>query len=74
MALRLARNVSRVGNGKGPLKPVWPAAKFKDKFGDWPRFAWNTLAPASEVSAEVRSWVRSRDIAYSKRMAKERGS
>ena len=62
MALRLMRNVGRVT----PLKPAWAAAKYKDKFGSWPPFAWNNFAPASAVSAEVSSWVRSRDIAYAK--------
>lgn len=66
MALRTVRNTVRPGQGKEPLKPTWPAAKFKDKFGTWPPFAWNNLAPASEVSAEISSWVRSRDIAYAK--------
>jgi hypothetical protein len=70
MKLRMERNAARAV----PYKPLWAACKFKDKFGEFPPFAWNTLAPAANVSAEVRSWVRSRDIAYSKRMAKERGS
>jgi superfamily II DNA or RNA helicase len=68
MALRLARNASRASKGQEPLKPGWVAAKFKDKFGAWPPYDWNSLSPAHEVSAEVSSWVRSRDIAYAKRM------
>ncbi len=68
MALRAVRNTVRTGRGRELLKPGWSAAKFKDKFGTWPPFAWNSLAPASEISAEVSSWVRSRDIAYAKRM------
>ena len=73
-ALREQRNVWRVSNGKEPLKPAWAAAKYKDKFGEWPPFAWNSLSPANEPSLEVSSWVRSRDIAFAKRMAKERAA
>jgi DNA repair protein RadD len=45
-----------------------PAVNFKEKFGTWPPF--RTIEP-SEPSAEVRSWVRSRMIAYAKRKEKE---
>jgi DNA repair protein RadD len=72
MALRMVRNQGRVSNGRDPLKPTWPAAQFKDKFDAWPPFSWNDLGPAREISAEVNSWVRSRDIAYAKRVAKAR--
>lgn len=41
----------------------WVAHKFKEKFGDWP--AVPTVTPI-EPSAEVLSWVRSRNIAYAK--------
>ena len=70
MALRLMRNEDRASNGKEPLKPQWAAAQFKDKFGSWPPFDWNSLPPAAAVSPEIKSWVRSRNIAYAKRMAK----
>jgi DNA repair protein RadD len=70
MALRLVRNEDRASNGKEPLKPQWAAAQFKDKFGSWPPFDWNSLPPAAAVSPEIKSWVRSRNIAYAKRMAK----
>jgi hypothetical protein len=66
MALRLVRNEDRASNGKEPLKPQWAAAQFKDKFGSWPPFDWNSLPPAAAVSPEIKSWVRSRDIAYAK--------
>jgi DNA repair protein RadD len=48
-------------------KPGWAAHKFKEKFGRWP-----TVRPSApmEPSAEVRSWVRSRTIAWLK--SKER--
>jgi hypothetical protein len=74
MALREERNESRASNGKEALKPGWAAAKYKDKFGEWPPFAWNSLAPASKASREVSSRVRSRDIAFAKRTVKERAN
>jgi superfamily II DNA or RNA helicase len=70
MALRLVRNEERIGKGKAPLKPGWSAALFKDRFAEWPPFAWNNLPPAAAGSPEIQSWVRSRDIAFAKRMAK----
>ena len=70
MALRLVRNELRVSVGKAPLKPAWAAAQFKDRFGAWPPFDWNSLPPAAAVSPEIQSWVRSRDIAYARRAAK----
>jgi superfamily II DNA or RNA helicase len=68
VALRLVRNRLRTAKGQEPLKPAWAAAKFKDKFGDWPPFSWNNLLPSGDISSEVHSWVRSRDIAYAKAM------
>ena len=44
-------------------KPGWIAHKFKEKFGHWPQ---KRYVPAIEPSAEVLSWVRSRNIAYAK--------
>jgi DNA repair protein RadD len=70
MTLRAKRNVTRPLKGKPPLKPEWAAGQFKNKFGSWPPRAWNYLGPAPEVSPEVESWVRSRDIAYAKAMQK----
>jgi DNA repair protein RadD len=74
MALRLVRNEERLINGKPPLKPTWAAAKYKDRFHSWPPFAWNDLPPAAAVSPEIKSWVRSKDIAFAKRMAKDRAA
>jgi hypothetical protein len=70
MALRLVRNEDRIVKGKAPLKPSWAAAKYEDRFSEWPPFAWNSLPPATAVNPEVQSWVRSRDIAFAKRVAK----
>jgi DNA repair protein RadD len=44
-------------------KPGWAAHKFKEKFGTWPATG---IADPIEPSPEVRSWVRSRMIAYAK--------
>jgi DNA repair protein RadD len=51
-------------------KSGWAAVNFKEKFGTWPPV--RTVAPI-EPSPEVRSWVRSRMIAYAKRKQAERG-
>ena len=47
--------------------PKWPTANFMQKFGHWP--AERTVDPALP-SAEIRAWVRSRQIAYGKARAK----
>jgi superfamily II DNA or RNA helicase len=43
----------------------WVAHQFKQKFGTWP--AWGFTPEPIPPSAEVRSWVRSRMIAFAKR-------
>jgi DNA repair protein RadD len=42
----------------------WAAHKFKEKFGMWP--PWGARPQPIEPTPEVRSWVRSRQIAYAK--------
>jgi superfamily II DNA or RNA helicase len=49
-------------------KPGWTAHKFKEKFGCWP--ATRTVEPAPPTP-EVRSWARSRMIAYAKSRPRE---
>jgi DNA repair protein RadD len=44
-------------------KPGWAAHKYKEKFGGWPPS--RTITPM-QPSAEVLSWVRSRNIAWAK--------
>jgi superfamily II DNA or RNA helicase len=44
-------------------KPGWAAYKYKEKFNEWPPRGDVTLLPPN---AEVRSWVRSRNIAWAK--------
>ncbi len=45
-------------------KPGWAAHKYKEKFGTWP--PWGSLPRPISPLPEVRSWVRSRLIAYAK--------
>jgi DNA repair protein RadD len=45
-------------------KPGWTAYKYKEKFNAWP--AWGGRPQPIEPTPEVRSWVRSRQIAYAK--------
>jgi hypothetical protein len=45
----------------------WAAHKYKDKFGEFPK--WGVAPRPIPPTPEVRSYVRSRDIAYAKRRA-----
>jgi DNA repair protein RadD len=49
-------------------KPNWPAVNYRQKFGCWPGPYGATTTPIPP-SPEVRSWVRSRMIAYARRSA-----
>jgi DNA repair protein RadD len=42
----------------------WIAPKYKEKFGQWP--PWGAVAQPIPPTSEVRSWVRSRMIAFAK--------
>jgi DNA repair protein RadD len=44
-------------------KPGWIAHQYKTKFGNWPP---SRIVPQEPPTPEVRSWVRSRQIAYAK--------
>lgn len=46
-------------------KSGWAAHKFKEKFGAWPQ--WGASPDPLPPTPEVRSWVRSRQIAFAKR-------
>jgi DNA repair protein RadD len=48
-------------------KPGWASFKYKEKFGEWPR---SKFAVPRTPSPATRSWVRSRQIAYAKGIAK----
>jgi DNA repair protein RadD len=45
----------------------WAAHKFKSKFGHWPA---GTKPAAQTPTAETRSWIRSRQIAYAKALGR----
>lgn len=46
-------------------KPGWAANKYREAIGVWPNaYKW---APEIPASAEVISWIRSRQIAFAKR-------
>jgi DNA repair protein RadD len=53
-----------IGDERG-YKAGWAAHKYKEKFGVFP--AWGASPNPVAPTAEVRSWVRSRMIAYAKR-------
>jgi superfamily II DNA or RNA helicase len=44
-------------------KPGWAANKYRERFGVWPRGLHDNAGP---VPVEVRSWVKSRQIAFAK--------
>jgi DNA repair protein RadD len=54
--------------GERSYKSGWVSHKFKEKFGTWPSSRYVTPV---EPSAEVLSWVRSRNIAFAKARRKE---
>ena len=55
-----------IGQERG-YKPGWASYKFKEKFG---RFPHSNIVIPIEPSPEVRSWVRSRQIAWAKAQEK----
>jgi DNA repair protein RadD len=57
--------LTRIGTARGYKMPGWASVQYKEKFGAWPPYG---QAPEPlEPTAEVLSWVRSRQIAYAKR-------
>jgi DNA repair protein RadD len=66
--LTFYRELAEKRRRKPTIKDGWAAAKFKEKFGDWPPFDWRNPQPLPPDPA-TRAWVRSRDIAYA--MAKQ---
>jgi DNA repair protein RadD len=60
--------LTAIGLERG-YKTSWPAVNFKEKFGGWPPV--RTVAPI-EPSPEVRSWVRSRMIAFAREKERAR--
>jgi superfamily II DNA or RNA helicase len=70
MRVRWHAELAWIARDRG-YRSGWAAYKFKEKFGDWP--PRETPAPCSP-SPEVKSWVRSRQIAYAKAMQKADGA
>jgi DNA repair protein RadD len=50
-------------NDEGP-KPGWVAYKYKEKFGSFP--SWGGTPAPIPPTPEVKSWVRSRMIAFAR--------
>jgi DNA repair protein RadD len=55
--------LTHIGEERG-YKPGWSAHQYKQKFGVFP--AWGAAPEPIRPTPEVRSWVRSRMIAYAK--------
>jgi hypothetical protein len=47
-------------------KPGWAANQYRARLGVWPNNDIADVAPALNVSPEVRAWIRSRLIAWAK--------
>ena len=60
------RQLLKIAQERG-YSPGWASHKHKERFGGWPATRYATPA---EPTHEVRSWVRSRIIAYAKGRAK----
>lgn len=45
--------------------PKWAAAKYLDKFKEWPPFEWNN-DPMCSVSAQTANWIKSTNIRWAK--------
>lgn len=52
-------------------KSGWASAQFKELAGKWPPFSWRDMGLSNEPAPELLSWLRSRQIAYSKARAKQ---
>jgi superfamily II DNA or RNA helicase len=60
------RQLTAIAMDRG-YKPGWAAHKFKEKFGQWPP---RVPVQPEDPTPEVRSWVRSRQIAWAKAQQK----
>jgi hypothetical protein len=67
---RFYRMLLHVGGERG-YAHGWAAHKFKEKFGEWP--SWRHADPLRPDDT-TRAWVRSRQIAFARAMAKQRGA
>jgi superfamily II DNA or RNA helicase len=46
-------------------QPKWAACQFRDRFGAWPPWSWNT-DPVAAPTRPTRGWIKSRWIAWRK--------
>lgn len=67
--MRWHRQLAQIAAERG-YKSGWASHKYREKFGQWPAARDAGTEP---VSAEVRAWVRSRQIAYAKAMQRRAG-
>ena len=51
--------------GERKYSSKWAAAQFRERFGEWPPWSWNSR-PKLEPTLATRRWVKSRTIAYAK--------
>lgn len=58
------RELRAIAEERG-YRPGFAAAKFREKHGDWPPYAWRDAEPV-EPSLATRRWVKSRAIAWAK--------
>ena len=56
--------VRGIGEERG-YKPGWAAHKFRERFGEWPPFDWNSDLVLQPTLAS-RRWIKSRQIAWAK--------
>jgi DNA repair protein RadD len=54
----------RAATGR-PYNARWPAINFRDRYGHWPPYNWNSLKPI-EPSRSSRNWIKHKQIAYAK--------
>ena len=54
---------------KRGYKQGWSALKFRERFGRFPPWAWNNTGPVAPSGA-VEAWVRSRHIAYARKLGR----
>lgn len=64
--MRWHAELAYIANERGH-RPGWVPHKYREKFGTWPVTRYIDPRPPS---LEVRSWVRSRAIAYAKAQQK----
>jgi hypothetical protein len=65
--LRGHQQTARKKDGS-PYHPKWAQCQYKDKFGTWPDWSWNSFAPL-EPSDATRRWIKHKIIAWARSRA-----